>query len=227
MRPVVFRAALPHAAASGSPARAIDAAGAGTSPGRPHREARSRPLRTAAVLLAHLLLGGTAASVTSCSADLPSTGVTPGAAVRLDSRTGGPPDPEVVLKRSAEQLHTDVDAVRDGLPVRMIRRFLDERQQCELDATDIWPAQWILDQRIYLTVDDARLAGRSIAERFAANGWKVRTQPGAGDADQYTFHRRGYQITLAAARDDGSLNLQTNGPCVNADGTVATTTTPS
>jgi hypothetical protein len=218
MDPVVFGPVpLPHAVAARSGLSAIGAARERTPWGRPAR----RP--AAVVLVAQLLLGGAVASLTGCS-DLQDPALASRPAVRPRAGRDSTPDSEVVLKRSAEQLRSAVDAVRAGLPVRMVNRFLDARQKCEPTATDIWPAQWILDQRIYLTVIDTRPAGRSVADRFAAQGWRVSRQTGATDADQYTFQRRGYEITLAAARDDGSLNLQTNGPCINADGTVSTVT---
>lgn len=45
--------------------------------------------------------------------------------------------------------------------------------------------------------------------------------------DEYTFQHAGLVIALAAASDDGSLDVHTNGPCVNADGSLTTPTAAS
>jgi hypothetical protein len=169
------------------------------------------------------MAAGSAAALAGCGGP-PATGITPAFHTNqvLTSATDPGKDPDAVVKQVAAQLHTHARALRTGLTVRTTTTLIDERQACQVGGD--WPAQWIFDQRLYLTVTDARPAGHTIAQRFAAQGWDVHAPPSVKGADQYTSQREGFVISLGAASDDGSLNIQTSSPCVDADGTL---TTPS
>ncbi|HEY6796566.1 MAG TPA: hypothetical protein VI248_17970 [Kineosporiaceae bacterium] len=128
-------------------------------------------------------------------------------------------DPNAVLTRLASQLRSEVEGMKRGLDIRMVTTFLDERQACRVGASD-WPAQWILDERIYLNTGDARPAAHALVARHASEGWAVATLPAADGADEYTLRHDGFVIDIAAGREDGSLNIQTQAPCVESDGSV-------
>ncbi|HEY6797496.1 MAG TPA: hypothetical protein VI248_22710 [Kineosporiaceae bacterium] len=199
---------------SGAPRR-------GTSTKDAPGASRTRPSSLTAVLTTHMMAVAAVTGLAACSSGIPNTGLTPAPGARYRSQQNATaPDPEVLLRRSAATLRAQVKRLREGLQVRVVNQFLDERQGCQLGSMDEWPAQWILDQRVYLTMTDARPAGRSIAERYTAEGWTVQKRLRTRTADQYTFERAGYVISISAASDDGSLNVQTNGPCIDADGMV-------
>jgi len=183
---------------------------------RPHRR-NPAPLLAppVAVLLATLLA---ACSGGAGSATLAPAGRTAPAAATAPEGTAA--DPAAVLARQAATLHTAVDGLRTGLTVRTTTKLIDERQPCQVSTSD-WPAQWIFDQRMYLDDTDARPAGRAVVQRYHGLGWTVTTLPPTADADQYTLSRQGFVISLAAGSGDGSLNVETTGPCVESDGSVS------
>jgi hypothetical protein len=195
-------------------------------------EAARRPRHRSILALATgLLVAATSISLGGCGATT-QAGLTPlagpgespersaeASAPESDRAASPSSDPDAVLNGLAAALHTEVDRLKRGLRMRTDTRFLDERQECRIGADD-WPAQWILDERIYLNTTDARPAARILVAHQKRAGWSVQVRPPADGADQYVLSKAGFAISIAAGDNDGSLNLQTNGPCVNADGSV-------